>query len=299
VTSDRRPLVIRALVAFQALYDYLDTISEQPAANSFANNHQLHRALVAALDPSCRHVDYYAHHSQRDDGGYLHEQIEVCRAICRGLPSFPLVAGRLRRAAVRAMESQAFVHTAPAVPGSWAGVARWADQQTPAAAGLSWWESAAAAGSSLAIHALVAAAADPALTPGQLATVERAYFPWAGALQGLLDSVVDATEDAGAGSLAYVSCYPSPTVAAERLAFIARRTTSLVEGLPQAAHHRVIVAAMASLYLSAPAAGQPGARQIRSTVLTCLGGAGRFTLLVFWLRRWDLSQRGPRRFGLW
>ena len=165
VAPARRRTVVRALVAFQALYDYLDTISEHPAANTFANNRQLHRALVTALDPSAAHVDYYAHHTQRDDGGYLHEQIAVCRAMCRRLPSFPLVAGHLRAAAVRAMESQAFVHTATPAPESRAAVARWAGRQTHAVTGLLWWESAAAAGSSLTIHALLAVAADPALTP--------------------------------------------------------------------------------------------------------------------------------------
>ncbi len=294
----QRAGVVRALVAFQAMYDYLDTISEQPCANAFSNNRQLHRALVTALDPGSSHIDYYAFHTEDDDGGYLREQIEVCRTVCAALPSFELVAPCLRVAAVRAMESQAHVHTSGA-PGGRLAIARWAAEQTSTTLDLLWWESAAASGSSLAIHALLAVAADPRLTATGAAAVSQAYFPWGGALQGLLDSVVDELEDDRDGSLAYVAFYATTGDASRRLAQIAGRTMALVRPLPHAATHHVIVAAMACLYLSSPVTGRPGTREIRRAVLACLGGIGRFSLLVFWLRRLDLGRREPRRQGLW
>jgi tetraprenyl-beta-curcumene synthase len=281
-------------VAFQSLYDYLDTISEQPSADSFHNNRQLHRALVAALDPDAPHADYYALHGAGDDGGYLREQIDVCRAICATLPSFALAAPDLRRAAVRAMESQAHVHTG-ATPAGRRAIARWAGTQTPAALGLLWWESAAASGSSLAIHALLAVAADPELTPTSAAAIAEAYFPWAGALQGLLDSVVDELEDDRDGGLAYVGFYPTRTHAAQRLERIVGQTLTNVGALPQGASHHVIVAAMACLYLSSPSTARADAREIRRAVLSRLGGLGRVGLLVFWLRRLGAVRSG----GLW
>ncbi len=296
VEPSQRPGVVRALVAFQSLYDYLDTISEQPRANTFHNNRQLHRALVVALDPGAPHVDYYALHPERHDGGYLREQVDVCRTVCVALPAFALAAPRLRAAAVRAMDSQAHTHAGD-LPGGQVALAHWASAQTATTLGLLWWESAAAAGSSLVIHALLAVAADSQLTPAGVAAVTQAYFPWVGALQGLLDSVVDELEDDREGSLAYVGLYATPAVAARRMGAIADHTMAHVRALPHAPHrHHVIVAAMASLYLSSPVTSRPGSREIRSAVLACLGGLGRFSLLVFWLRRLDAARR---RQGLW
>ena len=67
----------------------------------------------------------------------------------------------------------------------------WARRQTATDNGLEWWETAAAAGSSLGVHALIAAAASPMLDEQDVAAIEAAYFPWIGALHSLLDSLVD------------------------------------------------------------------------------------------------------------
>ena len=79
-----RAAVVRALVAFQAAYNYADLLSEQPHANAIANGHRLHEALPAALqatpDPSAPQLDYYALHPQRNDGGYLRELVGTARA---------------------------------------------------------------------------------------------------------------------------------------------------------------------------------------------------------------------------
>ena len=58
---------------------------------------------------------------------------------------------------------------------------------------LHWWETGAAIGSQLSVLALIAAAADPATCEGRVRAIERAYFPWIGALSTLLDSVVIST----------------------------------------------------------------------------------------------------------
>jgi len=44
-----RRSVIEALVAFQAMFDFADTLAEQPAANPAANARALHQALLDAL----------------------------------------------------------------------------------------------------------------------------------------------------------------------------------------------------------------------------------------------------------
>jgi hypothetical protein len=160
---------------------------------------------------------------------------------------------------------------------------RWAGELTPAGSGLAWWETAAGAGSSLCVHALIAAAALPAARAQDLAALERAYFPWIGALHSLLDSLVDEAEDAHIGQLSLVGCYPSPADAARRMGRLAARSLGLTRELPPSGrrHHAVLLAAMAANYLSEPEASSPRARPLAHGVREAIGGPLAAALLVF------------------
>ncbi|MCL2770567.1 MAG: DUF2600 family protein, partial [Solirubrobacterales bacterium] len=65
---DRRSAeLLRALVAWEVLTDYLDCVNERGAALGTANGRQLHLALAEALQPWGGHLsDYYRHHSSRE-----------------------------------------------------------------------------------------------------------------------------------------------------------------------------------------------------------------------------------------
>ncbi len=184
-----RGAVVRAVVAFQAAYDYADTLAEQPSLHPVDNGRRLHSALRVALDPGVEHLDYYEHHPRGEDGGYLDELVDTCRHALGELPSYTVVASCAQRAAGRiaAFQSLSLCGHRDAVEGR-------AREQTPPGSGLRWWETAAAAGSSLGVHALIAAAADPSLDPLDAAVIESAYFPWIGALHSLLDGLVDEAE---------------------------------------------------------------------------------------------------------
>jgi hypothetical protein len=171
-----RAAVVRALVAFQAAYNYADLLSEQPHENAIANGHRLHEALPAALqatpDPNASQLDYYALHPQRDDGGYLRELVATARAALSTLPSFPAVAGSARSAAERIVTFQSL--NVGTEQGDHVALAEWAREHTPAGSELEWWEVAAAAGSSLGVHVLIAAAAEDRLHREEVAALDRA-----------------------------------------------------------------------------------------------------------------------------
>lgn len=301
----RRATVVRAAVAFQAAYNYLDVLSEQPNAEPRRNSLALHESLLVALDASAPHLDYYAHHGRNRDGGYLARIVEDCRGALSELPSYPLVASAARRAAERVVVFQA--HQAcgdRAAPGGHdhddshgdegdnhrdeggdRAMQRWARAQTPAGSGLQWWETAASAGSSLGVHVMIAAAADPSITPDDVAALEHAYFPWIGALHSLLDHLVDTDEDRASGQRNLIDCYASPHQAAERMALLAERSLSAARMLRPIRRHELIVAAMASFYLSAPEARSPQAAPITQAVLDALGPRARPAMAVFRARR--------------
>jgi tetraprenyl-beta-curcumene synthase len=281
----QRSTLVRALVACQVLYDYIDTLSEQPGPDPLANTRRLHRALMVGLDPSAPQLDYYACNSSGNDNGYLNELADTCREACASLPSYPIVSLRVSRLAARAVHSQGFNHGLASRQVSDVAVARWALDQGPPDSGLLWWELLGAAASSLAIYALLAAAAHPTLRVNDVKAIEDAYFPWAGALHALLDSLVDQTEDAIGGEHNHVRRYTSPEQAAKRLGAIASQSLRLAYQLPQGQYHAIILVGMVSYYLSTPEASLPEARRATRSVLEAVGSRARLALLILRARR--------------
>ncbi len=284
--SGRRAQVVRSLVAYQLMLDYLDGVSERRNDDPLGNGLALHRAFDVALDPDAPHEEYYAHTSTRDDGGYLHELIEICRAPLRDLPSYPATREALLRQARLCRESQALNHALRYTSvqeelGDWA-------ERTAAEAGLDpdfeWWELiAAAAASSLCVGALLALAATPGAVEEEARQVESAYFPWASGLNALLDSLVDLDEDPVEAS--HLRRYESQDHAAERLRTIAAGARNRVAQLPDGRLHEAILAAMGALYLIREEAWQPGREPISLAVYGALGPLARPSLAVHLMRR--------------
>lgn len=264
VPRARRRAVVRATVAFQAAYNHLDVLSEQPAAGDpFRRSLRLHRALLAALDP-------VPPDREADDGGYLAEMVDACRAALAELPSYEAVRPAALRAAERAVAFQA--HQAKGQGRESAErIERWARSLAPPGTDLRWWEVAGAAGSSLGVHAAIALAAERYVAPERLAALERACFPWIGALHSLLDHLIDAEEDVACGQRNLIALYAAPAEAAERMALLTRRALAAARELPAAPRHELIVAAMASFYLASPQAAAPAAALVAHAVLRELG----------------------------
>jgi tetraprenyl-beta-curcumene synthase len=162
---------------------------------------------------------------------------------------------------------------------------RWANAETPPDSELLWWETAAAGASSLAVLALLAAAADPELDPSDVAAIEHAYYPWIGALHTLLDSLIDLREDAEVGQVSLLVHYSSPQETTARMQVIAERALRAARGLRKGGLHALILAGMASFYLTAPDASSPEAAPVSERLLEVLGGAAMPAMLVLRARR--------------
>jgi tetraprenyl-beta-curcumene synthase len=280
----RRPTVVRAQVAFQAAYDYVDTLAEQDNPDPVCNGDRLHCALLVALDPAAQPIDYYAHHAHRDDAGYLETLVETCRVALSKLPSFPSVAAPARRAAGRIASYQSL--NQGECSGGHAALERWAREHKLPGSDLQWWEIAAAAGSSLEIFVLIAAAAEQAVCAEDAAAIEAAYFPWIGSLHTLLDSLIDRREDAAAGQGSLLDHYASSQDAAAGLARLAVESLRHATALPHGCRHSLVLAGMASHYLSAREATLPEALPASRSVLAAIGGGLAVpAMLVMGVRR--------------
>jgi len=266
VPRRHRRSLVRLLVAFEVMYDYLDTLSEQPSPEWVANGLQLHQALAASISAQAD-TDFYALNERRDDGGYLAELAVVCRARFERLPASGEVLPVVERAMARCAEGQTRAHAAVADVDQ---LRDWGRRLHDPAPEYRWWELTAATASSLVVHALFAAAAAPTTTLRDALGVEAAYYPALSALTTLLDSLVDYEDDRRSGEHSYVGYYESSAVAALRLATIAATGVGAVAGLPHARRHAVIAAGIAGFYLAAPTATGTFARLPKRRVIATL-----------------------------
>jgi tetraprenyl-beta-curcumene synthase len=277
----QRARVTAATSAFQAAYNLLDMLGEQPSPDPIRDGQRLHEALVYALDPPATPLDWYEHHPQREDGGYLSHLVEQCRGAFVELPSHALVGPRARAGAARIVAFQSL--NLSESQGDHTGLERWASDATPPGTELRWWETAAAAGSSLSVYALIAAAAETRLNEHEVAALDQAYFPWIGGLHSLLDNLIDKHEDEAAGHRSLVEYY-GPQRAAQRMRWLGERAERAARELPHGRRHTVILAAMIANYLSTPEAQSAQLEPVSEAVLATTGPLATPTLLVFKLR---------------
>jgi tetraprenyl-beta-curcumene synthase len=299
VPSEHRAAVVRATVAFQTAYNHLDTISEESGTIGPEEAQILHEPLLAALAgvrpgawssrgrsaQSGHDHERPIHSPKKDADGYMQALVDACQEALSELPSYAVVAPAARRAAERVVSFQAFNrHEREEIE-------HWGREQTPPGEDLRWWETAASGGSSLGVHVMIAAAAEPGIDQAYVDALERAYFPWIGALHSMLDHLIDIEEDARASQNNLIEQYGPPAEAAERMALLAERALECARGLEPMHRHELIVAAMASFYLSAPEAGVGDAAVVAQAVLDVFGGSARPALAIFRARR-ELSRFG-------
>jgi tetraprenyl-beta-curcumene synthase len=321
ILPDRRSRdLLRVLVAYEVLADYLDCVSERGAGLGIENGRQLHLALVEALEsspttqPTPPMSDYYRYHCSSEDGGYARALVESCRAGCERLPSYEPMRPFLMRAAghsgVLGLNHEPDPARRDEVLRQWAGALRqWSGDRAPAlqvpAEQVSalpgdriptlsndrvWYERAAGSSAWVTVLAMLALAAEPGRAVGrwvqndEVARTYDTYVRWIAPAGAMLDSFADIFEDRCSGDHSYVAHYPSMEVATDRIGELVRGCRSEARGLPGGARHSVLVSAMIAFFLSKDSAYAPelrdSARRLRRA------GGPLVALLVPVLRLW-------------
>lgn len=280
----RDPGLLRILVAYDVLCDYLDSLTERAGAD---DARALHRAMTDALAPDGGRLDYFAGTTAGGDGGYLDALVRTCRAACAALPGFAVVQPYALREAARASAVLPLNHL-PARARD-AGLRAWAAAAFPDEQKLAWYELGAAASTWLAVQASLALAANPACDRDEVEAVCEAYFPWCSLAGTMLDSYVDEADDRAAGDHRYVAHYPSREAMLERLGTAVERAALRVASLPDGRKHAVIVSCMVAMYLSKDSARTPALRD--STRHLAARGGTLPRLLVPILRAWRIRYR--------
>jgi cytochrome P450 len=293
----RNRRLLRLLVAYQTIWDFLDNLSERNTGETNAS--QLHLALVEALDPDAPISDYYKHHPWKEDGGYLRELVEACRAGCAALPAYPLVRRQvLTGTALCAVQS---INHDPDPERRDAALEAWAEREAAGGEpGMSWFELTAAA-SAFTPHVLLALAAEPSCEEGQVAEALAAYYPWASLAITMLDSYADQLDDAANGDHSYISHYGGGEIAVRRLCEVVERVARETRALPKGDRHAALVACMLAMHLSRDGAYTPDMRSGTRALAHAAGSLTRLLLplLRFWraayLRRTATTARQRTR----
>jgi tetraprenyl-beta-curcumene synthase len=276
VPRAHRQDVIAAAVAFQVVYDYADAIAEQPVGTIDADVRQLHGALLVAVTPDRSQPRYYA--ESLVDNGYLSRLVACCQMALARLPTASVVLPHTQLAVNRIVDYQDHNHGERHEL-----FVQWAERMTASAGDdLRWWETGAAAGSSLLVFALMAAAADSNVRRVHAETLTDAYFPWIGALHTLLDSAIDLDEDRVTGQHNLIRHYASWDETINRLRDLTDQAVARARQLPDSDQHLLIVAALIGFYLSAPQASEPQLAALREAILSA---GGRWAALAMAVQR--------------
>jgi tetraprenyl-beta-curcumene synthase len=284
----RRATAVQGIVALEVMYDYLDSLTEQPAPDPLASGRQLFKAFTDALDPATQlNDDYFSFHpSGSDDGGYLRELAATVQRALACLPAATTLAPTMLRAASRCAEAEVLAHAAT-ITGS-SEVEGWA-KTNASGSGLEWREYVAGAASSvLAVHALIALAGDEHATAECGAPLDEVYLAL-GVLSTMLDSIVDYEQDAANGTLAFIGHYDDRAKLGERLVDVAHHAAEQARNAPAGAHHLMTMTGIAAYYTSAPSAGSELAWPVTSRLQRELRPLITPTLAV--MRAWRLAKR--------
>jgi tetraprenyl-beta-curcumene synthase len=286
-----RARAIRAIVALQVMYDYLDALTEQPTAHPLRTGFQSTQAFIDAVQivaPPTK--DYYAHYpTTSGDAGYLVDLAHTVRTEIAQLPAVDAIAEVILSPTTRVAETQVRIHAI-----SHTGrhpLERWADRQATDA-GLGWREWLfGAMGSVVAAHALIALAADKHTTPGQARVLDAIYLQLC-MLTTALDHLVDYERDSKTGQQSYLYLFNTREELAEQITLTVARVKTRASRIPNGAHHLMILSGVVAYYTSQPGARTDYARPVTKHVQNQLRPLITPTLAT--LYAWRLAKRLDR-----
>jgi hypothetical protein len=256
------------MIALEVMFDYLDGRTEEPREDPLADGLDLFEALTGALARGTGQQEtVYPFHTE-PDGAYLRSLAVCTNENLYRLPAAEEVAPLAEACGRRCAQAQVRLHAAATLGDG--QLRAWASEHAPAS-GLQWREYIAGCASSvLSMHALIAAAANPATTPGEAQRIDFAYLA-IGAVITTLDSLVDQAEDTARGEPGFIRLYEDPRELEEVLRSLTQEALARIHEAPNSAHHEMTLAGVVAFYLTHPDARSPNVRKIAGVLRAELG----------------------------
>lgn len=280
---DRR-IMIRFIVAFQTISDYLDNLCDRTGYEEEKSFRQLHRSMHEALQPELPLSDYYAYYPWKEDGGYLKALVKECRDCLGLLPSYHLAQKEAVALVSLYCDLQCLKHLIKEIREE--SLVKWATPYLNTYGDLSQWEFAAATGSTLGVFMLSALSCKGDLHEEEVGEIKKSYFPYIAGLHILLDYFIDQAEDRAEGDLNFIFYYQDMKEAGERISYFIKQSLAKASSLENAKFHLTIIKGLLAMYLSDPKANHPLYRRTIKNMLNQCGPS-----CVFWYRICKLLRR--------
>jgi len=246
--AQQEKLLIRLIVAYQTICDYLDNLCDRNDCLDGGAFRQLHIALQDALQPGTMKSNYYQYYPNQDDGGYLDKLVEECRTLVQKLPAYPAVQKEGLDLVQYYIDLQVKKHIS--LSQRERTLIDWAENNLASYPGIYWQEFAAASGSTLALFALLALASHNNIEPQECRETIDAYFPWICGLHILLDYFIDQEEDRQGGDLNFTFYYADHEETLQRLMLFIQQSHMKARQIKNAVFAKTVIEGLLALYLS-------------------------------------------------
>lgn len=239
---------LRFIVAYQTISDYLDNLCDRSISLDPKDFRLLHESMRDALSPGAAFKNYYAHREDQNDGGYLKDLVITCQNLLKEIEDYPVIHGKLIE--LESLYADLQIHKHVKIDERLPRLTEWYKENKEKALGLSWYEFAAASGSTLGIFCLVSYSFAGKMNLLLAEHIVHAYFPYVQGLHILLDYYIDQVEDREEGDLNFCSYYRDEVHMEERLSYFLIMAEEYLARLPDQYFHRFIPKGLVALYLS-------------------------------------------------
>jgi tetraprenyl-beta-curcumene synthase len=252
---------IKGTVEFTlALSQLTEAIERARAASHLSDEAEIRKlfnCLSGAIDPS-RSTGCIAGESltavreQEPAKTHISCLADSCRLQLAVLPSFSVVAPKLKKYIQLYIDLQSYRHCPPLIRSEC--LKTWSSFYMMRCQGISCWEFCAASDSLLGVAAMYTAARDPALSREEARLLDEACFPWLCGLESLLKSYVAIRLASGPEHLNYSFYYKNLQDYEERLSFFIKKSVENCLRLKNSSFYISLIRLMLGLYLSDPEA---------------------------------------------
>ncbi|MBH0231087.1 tetraprenyl-beta-curcumene synthase family protein [Halobacillus sp. KCTC 3957] len=242
------PDVVRFIVAYQTISDYLDNLCDRSTSMDPDDFRMLHESMLDALNPENELKDYYQFREDQEDGGYLGDLVKTCQNVLGKYPQYENVRHHTGKLCALYVDLQVHKHVMEEerIP----RLMNWFENHQEEWPDLEWYEFSACTGSTLGIFCLVSYTLGDRIDGRLALQIEKSYFPFMQGLHILLDYYIDQEEDEVEGDLNFCSYYNHDGQMKERFKYFVTQTNEEVSKLPDSNFHQMIHKGLVGMYLA-------------------------------------------------
>jgi tetraprenyl-beta-curcumene synthase len=273
--EENREEIIRFIVAYQTISDYLDNLCDRSTSLDSEDFRALHQSMLDALTPGEPLKNYYRLRADQEDGGYLHALVSTCQDVLGRIKDYPLIAQKLHFLATIYCDLQ--VHKHIQIEKRVPALQNWFAKHKETLPDMTWYEFSACSGSTLGIFYLVSYASGQKITEEIVENVMGSIFPWVQGLHILMDYFVDQSEDKQEGDLNFCFYYEDDAQMRSRFSHFLTMANETAGKLPNSSFQQMINNGLIGIYLAdAKVQKQVPVKKIGKFLLKKAGGQARF-----------------------